>query len=86
MLRNYLVTALRNIKKNSLASLIAIIGFSIGIAGALFIFLYIQYELSFDKFLEGHERIYRVLVKATSADGEEFLSSRVHYGIKNALL
>jgi putative ABC transport system permease protein len=86
MFRNYLVTALRNIRKNALASFIAIIGFSIGIAGALFIFLYIQYELSFDKFLAGHDRIYRVLVKATSAEGGEFLSAQVDYGVKNNLL
>jgi putative ABC transport system permease protein len=86
MLRNYLVTALRNIRKNALASFITIIGFSVGIAGALFIFLYIQYEFSFDKYLAGHDRIYRVLVKATSSEGGEYLSPRVDYRIKNALM
>ena len=86
MFKNYLVTALRNIRKNKLTSLITIIGFSIGIAGALLIFLYAQYEFSFNKFLAGHERIYRLLVRATSVEGGEFFSPNVDARVKNSLL
>jgi putative ABC transport system permease protein len=86
MLKNYLVSALRNIKKNRLASLITIVGFSVGIAVALLIFLYIQYEYSFDKFLSGHERIYRMMVKATTMDGGEFQTATVDFNVKDLLL
>jgi putative ABC transport system permease protein len=86
MLKNYLVTALRNIRKNRLTSFITILGFSIGIAGALLIFLYVQYELSFDRYLAGHDRIYRILVRATTNEGAEFESAAVSSELKNPLL
>lgn len=86
MLKNYIVTALRNIRKNALASFITICGFSIGIACALFIFLYVQHELSFDKFLFAHDRTYRVLLKAKASHGGELLTSSVTMDIKNPLL
>lgn len=86
MLKNYVVTALRNIRKNTLTSFITICGFSIGIACALFIFLYVQHELSFDKFLFAHERTYRVLLKAKANRGGEFLTSSINMDIRNSLL
>ncbi|MHB1687441.1 MAG: ABC transporter permease [Ignavibacteriaceae bacterium] len=66
MLKNYLKIALRNIFKNKVYSLINIIGFSIGIAVCLLIFLYIQYELSYDKFNKNYRNIYRAVVYLNS--------------------
>lgn len=60
MLKNYFKIALRNLRKQKLYSLINIAGLSIGIAGCIIIFLFIQDELSFDRFHENADSIYRV--------------------------
>lgn len=60
MIKNYLLSLYRNITRNKFYSTLNIVGLSIGIAAAIFILLYIQDELSYDKFHEKHERIYRI--------------------------
>jgi putative ABC transport system permease protein len=60
MWRNYLLVALRNIRKYKGFSLINIAGLAIGIASCLLILLFVQSELSYDRFHDKAERIYRV--------------------------
>ncbi len=60
MFRNYLKVAIRNLAKSKLYSAINIIGLSVGIASCILIFLYVQDELSFDRFHERSSRIYRL--------------------------
>jgi putative ABC transport system permease protein len=60
MIRNYLLTALRVLSKNTLFSAINIIGLSIGLAASIIIYLWVYDELSFDRFHENADRIYRV--------------------------
>ncbi len=60
MLKNYLITALRNLLRHKLYSFINIGGLSLGLAACLMIFLFVQSELSYDKWLPDHERIYRL--------------------------
>lgn len=60
MLRNYLKIAYRNLVKNKIFSAINIFGLAIGIASCLLITLYVVDELSFDKFHEKGDRIYRL--------------------------
>jgi len=60
MFKNYLITSLRNIRRNPFYSLITILGFSVGLAAFIIIFLYIKSELSFDKKWASSERIYRI--------------------------
>ncbi len=62
MIRNYIKIAWRNLLQNKLYSSINIIGLAIGIACCVLIFLYVQYELSFDKNNENADRVYRVAV------------------------
>ena len=50
MLKNYLITAWRNIRKNKVFSFINVIGLSIGMAACLLILQYVKYELSYDQF------------------------------------
>ena len=50
MIRNYIVTALRNFRNNKFFTLINISGLSIGIACSLLILLWVSDELSYDKF------------------------------------
>ena len=60
MIRNYLLTALRNLQRNRLSATLNIIGLSTGIASCLFIFLYVSDEVSYDRQFEKSDRIYRI--------------------------
>ncbi len=64
MLKNYFRIAIRNMKKFKTFSLINITGLSVGIASCILIFLYIQNELSYDKFYKRADQIYRVELHA----------------------
>ena len=50
MIRNYIVTAIRNFTKNKFYTFINIAGLSIGITCSILILLWVFDELSFDKF------------------------------------
>jgi len=60
MLRNYFITAFRFIIRNKLQSVIQIVSLTIGIAVIIQIGLYVDQELSYDKFNEKLNRIYRL--------------------------
>src|ERR1700755_2916526 len=60
MLKSYLITAWRNIRKNKIFSFINVIGLSIGIAACLLILQYVNFELSYDQFNKNIGSIYRV--------------------------
>lgn len=60
MLKNYLVTAWRNLKKNKTFSLINIAGLAIGMAVCLLILQYVNFELSYDQFNKNASDVYRV--------------------------
>ncbi len=60
MLQNYLTVALRNILKHKLFSFINIAGLMVGMACCLMIFVYVQDELSYDRFHKDYNEIYRV--------------------------
>lgn len=61
MLKNYFIIALRNLKKYKLFSLLNIFGLALGISCVVFIYSFIDYELSFDKCYPKSNRIYRVI-------------------------
>jgi putative ABC transport system permease protein len=61
MFRNYLKVALRHIKRRKVYSSITILGLTIGMACFILIGLWVKDELSFDKFHEKKDRIYRIL-------------------------
>jgi len=60
MFRNYLKIAYRNIRRHKGYSFINIFGLAIAIAAAFLIFLFVSFELSYDRFHENSDRIYRV--------------------------
>ena len=60
MLKNYLKVAFRNLIRYKTYSFINIIGLAVGIACCLLILLYIQNELSYDKFNKNADRIFRI--------------------------
>jgi len=63
MIRNYLRVALRNLAKYRALSAINIFGLSIGLACCILIFLFDQYELSYDRFYAQADRIYRATLR-----------------------
>ncbi len=60
MIRNYLKSALRNLLKSRMFTLINVGGLSLGISVAILILLYVQNELNYDKWIPESDRIYRV--------------------------
>src|SRR6056297_1575796 len=69
MIKNFFITAFRNILRDKGFSVINILGFSIGIACTLLILFWIQDELSYDSSHEKKDRIYRVLSKVPTGEG-----------------
>lgn len=67
MLKNYFVTAYRNLVKNWSYSFINIIGLSVGLAASIFILLFVFHELSYDTFHKKSDRIYRAAVDGKMA-------------------
>src|SRR6187399_1982224 len=60
MLKNLLLVALRNFKRDLGYSLLNVLGLTIGMTFSLFLIFYIKDELSFDKYNKKADRIYRV--------------------------
>ncbi|MCG8418088.1 MAG: ABC transporter permease [Proteobacteria bacterium] len=60
MLRNYFISAIRNLLKYKLYSFINIAGLAVGMACCVLILLFVRYELSYDSWLADSERIYRL--------------------------
>lgn len=84
MLKNYFKTALRNLARNKVFSLINISGLSIGISAALVIYLIVSYDFSFDKFEKDGDRIYRVVSNFVFS-GESYHNSGITYPMGKAL-
>lgn len=61
MIQNYLKIAWRNLLRHKSFSLINILGLSAGIAACIVIFLYVQYELTYDRHNSKADRIARVV-------------------------
>ena len=62
MIANIVKVAFRNLFKHFGYSFINILGLAIGLASSIFIFLYVINELSYDRFHEKSDRIYRVWI------------------------
>ena len=67
MFKNYFKTAFRNLRKNKLYSAINIFGLSVGLAACLLIGVYINNELSYDKFNVNAKRIVRATMEYSQA-------------------
>src|SRR5439155_13263112 len=58
MIKNFFIIAIRNLRRNKIFSTINIMGLSIGMASAILIGVWIQDELSFDRFYAKKDRLY----------------------------
>ena len=68
MFRNYILVAVRNLRKRKLFSLINVIGLSVGIACFFLISANLMDEFSYDNFHENTENLYRVALERIYPD------------------
>ncbi len=69
MIRNYIITAIRNLLRNPVYALINIFGLSIGITCSLLILIFIKNEISYDRFHEKKNDLYRMVFEMVDPDG-----------------
>jgi len=65
MIKNYIKIAFRSLKKNKTYALINILGLSLGLMVALIVYLFVKNETSYEKHIDGSERIYRIGLSAS---------------------
>jgi putative ABC transport system permease protein len=74
MLKSYLKVALRNLLRYRSYSFINVAGLAVGITCCLLILLFVQDELSYDRYHEKGDRIYRLVVEHQT-EGGAFLNA-----------
>ena len=77
MFKNYILSAFRNLRRHKLFFGLNILGLAIGMSGSILIFLWVQDELSYDRFNKKADTIFRLTVKAGN---EEVATSPIGLG------
>lgn len=72
MIKHFISITLRNLFRNKTYTLINMIGLAIGMACTLLIFLWVNHEMSYDKFHTNYDQIYRVVENQYYAGNEVF--------------
>jgi putative ABC transport system permease protein len=72
MIRNYLLIALRNFKRQKLFTLLNMFGLALGLASAILIFLYVSDELRYDSMHPNYKNTYRIGSTWSNSDGRSF--------------
>jgi len=62
MIRNYLISALRNLEHNKLQSIISTFSLTIGYVCFILIFIWVRNELSYDRFHENRYELYQLTI------------------------
>jgi putative ABC transport system permease protein len=70
MLRNYLLTAWRNLIRNKWNAFVLVIGLMVAFACCILLFLMVRYEFSYDRFHQHADRLYEVYERNESPAGE----------------
>lgn len=66
MIKNYFKVAFRNLQKNKVFSFINVFGLAVGMAAALLIMIWVQNELSYDKFYTNQSSLYKLYVRGNN--------------------
>ena len=61
MLKNIVVSAWRNLKRYRGYAVVSVAGLGLGLAAALFVALFLRFELSYDRHVPDAERVFRVV-------------------------
>ena len=71
MIRNFFITAIRNLQRNQTYTVLNIAGLALGIGCALTLFKIVSFELNFDTYHTNYDRIYRLVHDEILPDGIE---------------
>ncbi len=74
MFKNYLKIAMRNIFRNKVFSFINVSGLAIGMACCVLILLFVQDEMTYDRYHKKSDRIYRLIALNRSGGEERFFA------------
>lgn len=85
MLKNLLIVALRNFKRDKWYSLLNILGLTIGITFSLFLIFYIKDELSYDRYNDKADRIFRISSSIKEPDKDTMRWSSTQFPLGPAL-
>ena len=72
MLRNFILVALRNFRRQKLFSFLNMFGLALGLASAILIFLYVNDELRYDAMHPYYNNTYRIGATWSNSDGRSF--------------
>jgi putative ABC transport system permease protein len=84
MLKNYFKTAIRNLARNKVFSVINISGLAIGMASTILILLWIKDEIGFDRFYSKTDRIY-MMYNRNKVNGELRANNQTPYIMASTL-
>lgn len=70
MLKNYLVTALRNLARQKSTTILNVAGLALGITCSLVLFLLVRHMSGFDQYHSKLDRIYRVVSESQGSNGK----------------
>jgi putative ABC transport system permease protein len=79
MVKNYLKMAWRNMVRHKVFTVLNVLGLALGICACIVIYQVSHYELSFDRFHPGGERVYRVMGDVTENTGDRLHFARLSY-------
>jgi putative ABC transport system permease protein len=85
LFKNYLKVAIRNLIRHKGYSFINIFGLAIGMAAAILILLWVQDELSYDRFHNNSDFIYRVTEHQYNSSGDYFPAAVTPWPLSGAL-
>ncbi|HVW61567.1 MAG TPA: ABC transporter permease [Puia sp.] len=71
MIRNYFLTAWRNLRSHRLNAIINVAGLTIAFTVCILLFLMVHFEFSFDKFLRNGDSLYMAYELSHTAEGDE---------------
>jgi putative ABC transport system permease protein len=75
MITNYFKIAIRNIRRHKVYSIINIAGLFVGMTCTILIVLWVQYELSYDRYHQNAEQIYRLGLNLRTSKIKESIAS-----------
>jgi putative ABC transport system permease protein len=72
MIRNYILVALRNLRRNKTYAVLNVLGLTVGVTACLLLLIIVDFQRSFDNFHANADRIYRVASQFNNEDGVSY--------------
>jgi len=85
MIRTHFLVAFRHLMKSKMFTMINVTGLTVGFTAFFLILQYLNFELSFDRFHENHDRIYRVAYQQIENNEVIKSSASTFYGVGDFL-